>query len=153
MTRTLFLVVIFLDGAYIFLDYFLHRPKNADIGADPRFVWFYPMAELLFGRGVIPFFEEGADLLYVLGDGRTNPHNSFFYLLLTEYWVGLIKILVYIFSISIIPVSAWTAIGGRAFFDIFFLLGPLGILFMVFVRVYFQEKVVRLRYYYAKYLK
>lgn len=142
-----------LIGVFLFIDYFLKLPKNADISSDPRFLWFYPMAELLFYSGVTEFFDKGSDMLYELGEGRRNPHNSFFYLLLEEYWVGLIKILIYVFSLFILPVSAWLAIGGRAFFDIFFLLGPLGMIFMVLVRVYLQETVFLFKRWYVKHLR
>jgi hypothetical protein len=151
--RTLLFIITFLIGAYVFLDYFLNREKNIDVTSDPRFLWFYSLIELLFTEGVVAFFNDGANLLYELGEGRTNPHNSFFYLLLAEFWVGLIKILVYILSIFIIPISAWSAIGARAFFDIFFLLGPMGMIFMVFVRVYYVETIFRWKKFYIRYIQ
>lgn len=151
MKKKLFVIMSVLTcfalyGTYIFVYWFLQRPKILYLYSDPRFLWFYPMLELLMNEGILKFFEQGSYLLSILGDGRTNPHNSFIYLLLAEYWVGLLKVVVYMLSILIIPVSAWLAIFGRAFLDIFFLLGPLGIIFMSMVRVGFQERLRRVRW-------
>lgn len=140
------LICFCLFGSYIYVDSFLHRHKMLILYDDPRFLWFYPMYKLLINNGIVAFFEQGSDLLYFLGDGRENPHNSFLYLLIAEYWVGLLKVVVFMLSILIIPVSAWMAISGRAFFDIFFLLGPTGIIFMSLVRVYFYERLRRVRW-------
>ena len=151
--KIIIFIVLSLIATFVFLDHFLSLPKNVAISTEPRLAWFYPMAELLFNNGLVAFFEEGAELLYNLGEGRSNPHNSFFYMLLTEFWVGFIKIIIYVLSLFIIPMSAWAAIGGRASFDIFFLLGPLGMLFMTLVRVYFQETSYLLKRWYFRNLR
>ena len=120
---------------------FMQRGKMLDVYSDPRFQWFMPLIQLLINEGFISFFDNGSDLLYSIGDGRTNPHNSFFYLLLAQYWVGLLKIVIFIFSIFIIPVSAWFAIAGRASFDIFLLLGPQDIILVILFSNYYNLRV------------
>ncbi len=117
---------------------FLNRGKMVDIFSDPRFQWFMPMLKLLLNEGLISFFNNGSDMLNDLGDGRRNPHNSFFYLLLEQYWLGLLKIFIYFYSIFIIPISAWFAIAGRASFDIFLLLGPQDIILIVLILEFYK---------------
>ncbi len=125
---------------------FMQRGKMLDVYSDPRFQWFMPLIQLLINEGFTSFFDNGGDLLYTLGDGRKNPHNSFFYLLLGQYWIGLFKILLFIFSVFIIPVSAWLAIAGRASFDIFFLLGPLDIILVILASEFYNFRFKK-RYY------
>ncbi len=127
---SLALIPFFILMVLIISD-FMQRGKMANIYSDPRFQWFMPMIKLLVNEGFISFFDNGSEMLRTLGDGRRNPHNSFFYLLLEQYWLGLFKILIFFFSVFIIPVSAWLAIAGRASFDIFFLLGPQDIILVV----------------------
>lgn len=120
---------------------FMQRGKMVDIYSDPRFQWFGPMIQLIMNEGLTSFFNNGSELLQTLGDGRRNPHNSFFYLLLEQYWLGLLKILMFVFTIFIIPVSAWLAIAGRASFDIFFLLGPQDIILVVLFSEFYNFRL------------
>jgi hypothetical protein len=121
---------------------FLMRFERVDVYSDPRFQWFGPLLNLFFYEGPTAFFNNGAQLLSDLGNepNQMNPHNSFFYLLLVQYWLGLLKILLFIFSILIIPISAWFAIAGRATFDPFLLLGPIDIFLVVMVSVLYNAK-------------
>ena len=137
----LFPVVILILNIF---NGFMARGNMLDVYTDPRFQWFMPLLQLLINEGLISFFDNGSDLLYELGDGRRNPHNSFFYLLLEQYWVGLFKILLFIFSIFVIPFSAWLAIAGRASFDIFFLLGPVDIIFVILLSNFSKLRVKKI---------
>jgi len=119
---------------------FIQRDKMVDVYSDPRFQWFMPMFLLIVNEGFISFFNNGSEMLDNLGDGRRNPHNSFFYLLLEQYWLGLFKILIFISSIFIMPLSVWFAIAGRASFDIFFLLGPHDIILIVLFSEFYKLK-------------
>ena len=130
---------------------FFNRGKMTDIYSDPRFQWFIPMLQLLLNEGFISFFNNGTEMLYDLGDGRRNPHNSFFYLLLEQYWLGLFKILMFIWSIFLIPLSAWLAIAGRSSFDIFFLLGPQDIILVVLISEFYNFRFKRV--YISTYLR
>lgn len=121
---------------------FLMRFERVDVYSDPRFQWFEALFDLFFYEGPTAFFNNGSQLLSDLGNesNQQNPHNSFFYLLLAQYWLGLVKILFFIFSILIIPISAWFAIAGRAMFDPFLLLGPIDIILVVMVSVLYNSR-------------
>ena len=138
---TLALIPFIILMVSIISDFML-RGKMLDIYSDPRFQWFGPLLKLLFNEGPTAFFNNGAEMLSSLGNepNQKNPHNSFFYLLLAQYWLGLFKVLLFIFSILIIPISAWFAITGRALFDPFLLLGPIDIVLVVMVSVLFSAK-------------
>jgi hypothetical protein len=125
------------------LNDFMQRVKMSDIFSDPRFQWFMPMFQLLINEGPISFFNNGSEILSNLGDGRRNPHNSFFYLLLEQYWLGLFKIIIFLASIFTIPFSAWLAIAGRASFDIFFLLGPQDIILVILFSEFYNFRFKR----------
>ena len=132
---SILLVVLVID--------FMARDNMSNVMLDPRFQWFIPMIQLIINEGFSSFFNNGSELLETLGDGRRNPHNSFFYLLLEQYWIGLLKILLFLFSMVIVPFGAWLAIAGRASFDIFFLLGPLDIFLVFMVSEFFKNKFKR----------
>jgi len=124
---------------YFILEEFMVRPKMTNLYSDPRFQWFAPLAELFYKEGPVAFFDNGAQMLYELGNGRENPHNSFFYLLLAEYWVGLLKVIIFFGAIFVMPIFAWLALAGRASFDIFFMLGPINIIVVSMIVVYFKR--------------
>ena len=119
---------------------FLQRDKMMDVFSDPRFEWFIPMFQLIINEGFTSFFNNGSDMLYTLGDGRRNPHNSFLYLLLEQYWLGLFKILIFISSIFALPLSTFLAITFRASLDIFLLLGAQDIFIVVLISEFYNFK-------------
>lgn len=76
-------------------------------------------------------YNEFMDINYF---NKTNPHNSFLYVIMFESMVGIIKVLLFLVSIFYIPLTVWLPIFLRASFDSFFLVGPLSIYFFLYLR-------------------
>lgn len=80
------------------------------------------------------------ELRTIYFEEEINPHNSFIFSMLFEGYVGFMKSLIFLLSIFFIPVYVWAAIFLRSTFDSFFLVGPLGIFFFAYVRMFMFKK-------------
>lgn len=133
VTTIMFLALLCFVAAMI-LYKLIENPKFSPDYEEQRLLWIGMLIQYFLDNGILAFWDDAEHIL-----PNSNPHNSFAYLLMYETLVGLYKVVIFIYSIFLMPLSSWLAILLRGSFDSFFYVGPLGIIFSLLVTSYLKH--------------
>jgi hypothetical protein len=136
--RKILFGMLVLGFSIITGTWLINHPKFESGGfiSDIRFIWFADMFNYLLNNGMANLIDNASRVF--VDEVYANPHNSFFYMLFHEAWVGALKTTLFFISVVFIPFSSWLAIFCRASLDSFFFVASLGILFASLMRVRFD---------------
>ena len=76
--------------------------------------------------------------LPVGGSGYINPHNSFIELILRDKFFGFLSIFIWLSCLPVMPTRVWISITCRAFYDSFFISGPMDIILFYYIGTHSQ---------------